>query len=142
MKGMCGRFTMSSRPEVVAEVLELSMIPELKPRYNIAPSQPVPTVIQPAGTPGRVMTTLRWGLIPSWADDPAIGNRMINARSETASEKPAFRGAFRSRRCLIVADGFYEWQKVDGGKQPHHIRRLDGHEAPQRRHAGAPLFPQ
>jgi putative SOS response-associated peptidase YedK len=74
----------------------------------------------------RKLEMLRWGLIPSWAKDPEIGNRMINARGETVSEKPSFRKAFKVRRCLILADGFYEWQKTDNGKQPYHVRMQDG----------------
>ena len=79
-----------------------------------------------AGGGERRLELLRWGLIPAWADDPAIGSRMINARSETAAEKPSFRRAFKERRCLIAADGFYEWQKTNGGKQPYHLRMRDG----------------
>ena len=93
------------------------------PRFNVAPSQDVPVIIVTEGQ--RCMRAMRWGLIPSWADDPSIGNRMINARAETAASKPSFRSAFRKRRCLILADGFYEWQKTDDGKQPMFIR-VDG----------------
>jgi putative SOS response-associated peptidase YedK len=112
------------------------------PRYNIAPTQVVAAVraateppltlpSPPAGGEGRVrgareLCFLRWGLVPSWADDPAIGNRLINARAETAAEKPSFRAAFRHRRCLIPADGFYEWQKLNGKNQPHYFRMRDG----------------
>jgi len=121
---MCGRFTMRTPGAAVAEVFGLPEIPFLQPRFNIAPTQPVPVVRKLPGD-GRQLALLRWGLIPHWADDPAIGNRMINARSETVATKPAFRGPFRNHRCLIVADGFYEWQKTDGKKQPWYIRIND-----------------
>jgi putative SOS response-associated peptidase YedK len=88
---------------------------------NIAPGQPAAVVRQEPGAEGRELTFLRWGLIPAWADDPSIGDRLANARSETAATKPSFRRAFRSRRCLVVADGFYEWQKTNGRKQPYFI---------------------
>jgi putative SOS response-associated peptidase YedK len=106
---MCGRYTLKTRAEVVAEHFQLPEVPVLPPRYNIAPSQPVAVVRD-----GPELARLRWGLIPAWADDPAIGHRMINARAETVAERPAFRAAFRRRRCLILADGFYEWQRQDG----------------------------
>jgi len=93
-------------------------------RYNIAPTQDVAVVRQRSGE-GRELSLLHWGLIPSWADDPAIGNRMINARSESLATKPAFRDAFRRRRCLVVADGFYEWKQAARPKQPYHIRLAD-----------------
>jgi putative SOS response-associated peptidase YedK len=98
---------------------------ELAPRYNIAPTQPVLAVrTVPAGE--RELVTLRWGLVPAWADDPSIGNRLINARAETVADKPAFRAAFRARRCLVLADGFFEWQKVGGRKQPYYFRLREG----------------
>jgi len=92
-------------------------LPTLEPRYNIAPTQPIPAVLQQGGD--RHFTHLRWGLIPPWAKDLSMGARMINARSETAAEKPSFRHALRQRRCLILADGFYEWERTPTGKQPH-----------------------
>ncbi len=122
---MCGRFTLSSPGEVLAELFELVEMPEITPRYNIAPTQPVVAVHASEGA-GRHCEMMHWGLIPSWADDPAIGARMINARAETVATKPSFRSAFRQRRCLVVADGFYEWQKLERRKQPHHIRLRDG----------------
>jgi putative SOS response-associated peptidase YedK len=168
---MCGRYTLSSPADLVAELFGLEEIPDLAPRYNIAPTQNVPVVrireeaAGPAGGPSagggdglrgggakgsgggaagsadggaggsgtaagsparRRLDLLRWGLVPYWADDPGIGNRMINARAETVAEKPAFRDSFKKRRCLVVADGFYEWKKVGGGlKQPYRIRRRD-----------------
>ena len=113
---MCGRFTLRASAEEVAAFFEThGPAPELRPRYNVAPSQPV-AAVRAAGT-GRELAMLRWGLVPGWAKDPAIGARLINARAETASEKPAFRDAFAARRCLIPADGFYEWQR--SGEQRH-----------------------
>jgi len=93
-------------------------------RYNIAPAQAVPVVIEEDG--GRFLDAMQWGLIPSWAKEPGIGNKMINARAETLPEKPAFRTALSRRRCLIPADGFYEWKREGGTRQPMHIRRKDG----------------
>src|ERR1039457_1603203 len=110
---MCGRFTLTTDLKVLAERFVTSQpSPELKdvaPRYNIAPTQAV-IVVDDDG--GRHISMMRWGLIPSWAKDPAIGNRMINARAETLAEKPAFRAALKKRRCIIPADGFFEWQKL------------------------------
>jgi putative SOS response-associated peptidase YedK len=98
----------------------------MQPRYNIAPTQPVATVRTARGSGDREMVFLRWGLVPSWSKDPSIGSRMINARSETVADKPAFRAAFRRRRCLVPADGFYEWQKQNGWKQPFYIHLREG----------------
>lgn len=121
---MCGRFTLGLTPEELAEAFALDELPEGElPRYNIAPSQQVAALTTPR--PRRV-TWLRWGLVPSWARDPAIGARLINARAETLAEKPSFRDAFRRRRCLILADGFYEWKKEGSTKRPFHLRRRDG----------------
>ena len=123
---MCGRFTLFEPDKVLAREFGVSGIPLLSPRYNIAPSQPVAAVrAAPAGT-GRELALLRWGLIPSWSKDPAIGNRLINARAETASQKPSFRNAFKRHRCLIPASGFYEWQRRELRKQPFYIRMHDG----------------
>jgi putative SOS response-associated peptidase YedK len=94
--------------------------------FNVAPTQPVAAVRVVPGGQERELVELRWGLIPSWADDPKIGYRMINARSETAATKPSFRSAFKVRRCLVVADGYYEWQKRDGAKQPFYIHMQGG----------------
>ncbi len=96
----------------------------LAPSYNVAPTREVAAVL--VEDDKRRLEMLRWGLIPSWAKDPAVGNRMTNARSETAEEKPSFRSAFKRRRCLILADGFYEWQKTGDGKQPYYIRLQNG----------------
>lgn len=121
---MCGRFTLRTPAAEVARQFELFAVPELAPRYNIAPTQDVAVVR--TTTAGRALDRLRWGLVPSWADDPSIGARMINARSETAAEKPSFRRALLSRRCLIPADGFCEWQAAGRGKQPYLITLGEG----------------
>lgn len=117
---------MSQPGEAIAEAFQLSEVPTLEPRYNIAPTQLVPTVLRKSEQSDRRFQLLRWGLIPSWAKDPAIGARLINARAETAGEKPSFRAAFRQRRCLVVADGFYEWQRQERKKQPFYFRLQDG----------------
>ncbi len=124
---MCGRFTLRAPASVVAAQFGLFEVAAFAPRFNIAPSQPVAVVRVAPGDGGlsRELAWLRWGLIPGWADDPAIGNRMINARSETAADKPAFRAALRRRRCLVVADGFYEWKQEGKAKQPYFIRFRD-----------------
>lgn len=125
---MCGRYSIGTTPDVLAAVFKLATAPPpslFEPRYNIAPTQLAP-VIRMDEDGCISMDLLKWGLIPSWADDPAIGNRMINARAETAAEKPAFRKAFAKRRCLIPADAFYEWKKVGTKKHPYAIRMRDG----------------
>ncbi len=117
---MCGRFALVATGEEVAEHYQLPEVPFVVPRYNIAPTQPVAAVrLSNAGE--REFTFFQWGLIPSWAKDPSIGSRLINARAETAVEKPSFRAAFKRRRCLLPATGFFEWRKVDGRKQPMYI---------------------
>ena len=114
---MCGRFTNRFSWKELHELLDLVGAPlNLRPRYNAAPSQDV--AVARAAEEGRTLSMLRWGLIPSWAKEPAIGHKLINARSETVAEKPSFRSAFRHRRCLIPADGFYEWQRRGGTRQP------------------------
>lgn len=124
---MCGRFTLHHSAEEIAERFDAEVLPLLEPRYNIAPTQPVTVVTQNGA---RHLEQFQWGLIPSWAKDPKIGNRMINARAETLAEKPAYRTALVRRRCLIPADGFYEWREADnpaeGGRTPMHFRRRDG----------------
>ena len=122
---MCGRFSLGATIRI-GQVFDLPNWPEIPPRYNIAPSQEVSAVIQNRETGAREFRPFRWGLVPSWAKDPAIGNRMINARSETAATKPAFRKPLRERRCLILADGFYEWKREGTRKQPHYIKLRDG----------------
>ena len=121
---MCGRYTLSTPAGRLAEEFQLDSTVEITPSYNVAPTQQVAAVLEDEG--GRRLEMLRWGLVPSWAEDPEIGARMINARSETAPEKPSFRSAFRRRRCLIAADGFYEWKRENGGKQPYYFRMHDG----------------
>ncbi len=126
---MCGRYSLTSPVEAVRRVFDFPELPNLAPRANIAPSQDVAAVRLASGESGDVgrhFVWLRWGLIPAWAKDPAIGNRTINARAETVARKPAFRAAFRARRCLILADGFYEWKTETGGKQPYRITLADG----------------
>ena len=123
---MCGRYTLHTPIEQLAELFELPEAPSLEPRFNVAPTQQVPAVVAEGDPPRRAVRMMRWGLVPHWAKDPAVGSRMINARSETVAEKPAFRTAFRRRRCLIPADGFYEWQAQADGKQPYYIRVRDG----------------
>ncbi len=119
---MCGRYSLTSPTEAVRRMFDFPEQPNLAVRVNIAPSQDVAAVRLGAdGASARHFAWLRWGLIPSWAKEPDIGNRMINARAETIAEKPAFRAAFRRRRCLIPADGFYEWKTERGRKQPYRI---------------------
>jgi putative SOS response-associated peptidase YedK len=124
---MCGRFTQFSSRDELARLFgfDADGAPDLPPRYNVAPTQVVAVVRLDDGR--RALRPLRWGLIPSWAKDPAIGHAFINARAETVAEKPAFRAAFKARRCLIPTTGFYEWAPAGGKKkQPLHIRMLDG----------------
>jgi putative SOS response-associated peptidase YedK len=120
---VCGRFTLTSTPEELARRFGLDAPPELSPRYNIAPGQQVLAVRVEgeAGAGRRRACPLHWGLVPPWAETPQVGYRMINARAETLAERPAFREAFRARRCLVPADGFYEWADRGGVKQPYHI---------------------
>ena len=123
---MCGRFTLFVDPKELMEAFPGFAMPvEWTPRYNIAPTQPVAVILN---TGQNKVEFFRWGLIPSWAKDPAIGNRMINARAETVADKPSFRAAFRQRRCLVLADGFYEWRKDPGrtAKTPLYIRLKSG----------------
>ena len=118
---MCGRSTLTIDPNHLQEAFPWATLPDdLPPRYNIAPSQHVAVI---PNTGDNVITMYKWGLIPSWSKDPSIGDRMINARSESLAEKPSFRNAFRRRRCLILADGFYEWKQNPGmkSKQPIYI---------------------
>lgn len=116
---MCGRFTLYKQPTTLAAHFDVVDVPDMPPRYNIAPTQDVAVVRQ--ATEGRTLDLLRWGLVPFWAKDLQIGAKMINARAETVAEKPAFRKAFASRRCLVVADGYYEWQRASGTKQPFYF---------------------
>lgn len=122
---MCGRFAFYSPTEATAALFGAPGSLEFEPRYNIAPTQPI-AAVRNAREGGRELVALRWGLVPFWAKDPSIGNRMINARAETVAEKPAFRAAYRKRRCLVLADGFYEWKKEAGGKTPYLISLASG----------------
>jgi putative SOS response-associated peptidase YedK len=122
---MCGRYFLSSPMEAIAVQFECEAQTGFAPRYNLAPTAVVPVVL--ATSAGRVVTLHRWGLVPSWSKDPALGARLANARAETAADKPSFRAPFRRGRCIIPADGFYEWQARPGGpKQPFCIRAADG----------------
>ncbi len=123
---MCGRFALLAPGDSLAEQFHLTDTPTLAPRYNIAPTQPVAAVRLADHTHERELVLFHWGLIPSWSKDIKRGARMINARAETASEKPSFRAAFKRRRCLIPSDGFYEWQKLGREKQPMYIHAQDG----------------
>lgn len=120
---MCGRYTLHVPTRALMDLFDLPEVPDLLPRYNVAPSQEVPVVRQPGET--RELTLLRWGLIPFWSKDPKGGPTPINARADSASEKPAFRQAFRRHRCLLPADGFYEWKKEGTKKQPVLFRMRD-----------------
>ena len=124
---MCGRYTLHHKPEAVTARFNVEVTPELiVPRFNIAPSQIVP-IVREGDRRGlvRELVGCKWGLVPFWAEDPAIGSRMINARAETLAEKPSYKRALKSRRCLIPADGFCEWKKDGKVKQPMHIKRKD-----------------
>jgi putative SOS response-associated peptidase YedK len=125
---MCGRFTLTTSVRDLANLFQATPMetPGLQPHYNIPPSMPVLAVRKLPGDAQRQLVALRWGLIPSWSKDPSIGNRLINARAESAATKPSFREAFGNRRCLILADGFFEWKKQGRKKQPYLIRMRDG----------------
>jgi putative SOS response-associated peptidase YedK len=145
---MCGRFTLRTSADAIARQFALLAAPAFVARFNIAPTQPVPVIRMrgdggtaasgdecgnrfgrcssvPLLSPRRELVWLRWGLVPGWAKDPAIGGRLINARAETVADKPAFRSAVQRRRCLVVADGFYEWQRTGRKKQPYFIHLRD-----------------
>jgi putative SOS response-associated peptidase YedK len=122
---MCGRFELHTNPAAIALAFGLPHAPDLQPRYNVAPTQLIPVVRQNAAGE-RELVQVRWGLVPRWAKDPSVGVRMINARAETVADKPAFRNAFQRHRCLVPADGFYEWRTGPTGKQPMRIARVDG----------------
>ncbi len=133
---MCGRFSLTTDPEILAEHFDLAEVPDLEPRYNIAPTQDVAVVREAGRRPdervggqtevvGRRLVMMRWGLLPSSGSNRAVGAPLINARSETVMEKPSFREAFRSRRCLVLADGFFEWERLGGRKQPIYLKLRD-----------------
>ena len=139
---MCGRYAAAKDPAALVEEFDVDEGPrvDLPPRYNVAPTNSVYIVREtsselPDGRHPRVLDIAHWGLIPGWAKDPSIGNRMINARAETVEEKPAYRRAFAHRRCIVPADGFYEWQKIEDGagakprKQPYYLHPADGSSA-------------
>ena len=124
---MCGRYRLSRRKQLVEEYFDTpSDDMEWTPRYNIAPTQPVPVIRQNPKEPRRELSLMRWGLIPSWAKDSSIAGQMINARSETAATKPAFRDPLTNRRCLVPADGFYEWKRSGKARQPYCFEVNDG----------------
>lgn len=116
---MCGRFSNKTSAEKIKKEFKVSEVPSVEARYNIAPTQKILAVGQEVGE--REAKMFKWGLVPSWAKDASMGARLINARSETVHEKPAFREAFKRRRCIIPADGYYEWQKTGGRKQPYYF---------------------
>jgi putative SOS response-associated peptidase YedK len=120
---MCGRFVITSPPEALRQIFGYLEQPNFPPRHNIAPTQPVPVVIVENGV--RHFRLMRWGLIPAWVKDPRKFTLLINARSETVTEKPAFKNAIKRRRCLVPADGYYEWHVADGQKRPYFIHRRD-----------------
>lgn len=122
---MCGRFAFYSPAEATAALFGARAAAELKPRFNVAPTQDV-AVIRRNEAGEAQLTALRWGLVPFWAKDPAIGNRMINARAESVAEKPSFRNAYHKRRCLVLADGFYEWHAHESQKIPYFISLKSG----------------
>lgn len=123
---MCGRFALYASTERLAGQFRVPLPFQIAPRYNVAPSQPVLALRVSRETGAREWTHFQWGFVPRWAQDPQIGQRMINARAETLAEKPAFRNALRYRRCIIPADGFYEWKKQGGVKQPYFVRHREG----------------
>lgn len=124
---MCGRFRLSRRKQIIEEHFETApWDDDWSPRYNIAPTQPIPVIRQHPKEPIRQVSLMKWGLVPSWAQDTSGAARMINARSETAAEKPAFRDSLRLRRCLIPADAFYEWKRIVTRKQPYCFEVNDG----------------
>ena len=125
-QAMCGRFTLVASPELLAELFDLAEAPPLAPRFNIAPTQPVGLVRVDPHLKTLAWALTYWGLIPSWSKDPSIGARLINARAETVAAKRYFGAAFRRRRCLIPASGFFEWQAQGKGKQPFYIAPADG----------------
>ena len=122
---MCGRFAFYSPTEAAAALFGAAGSLDLEPRYNIAPTQYV-AAVRSDSEGERELVKLRWGLVPFWAKDPSIGNRMINARAETVAEKPSYRNAYKHRRCLVLADGFYEWQRHGDSKVPYFISLASG----------------
>ena len=128
MRSMCGRYSLHANPGVIALAFKLGVAIDWSARYNITPSSRI-VIVRKDAAAGRVAALITWGLIPGWAKDPTIGNKLANARGETVDEKPSFRNAFKRSRCLIPASGFYEWKTVAGRKQPYYMHPV-----------GAPLF--
>lgn len=120
---MCGRYVLAADPNIFQQAFDLPDLPDIAPRYNIAPTQTAPVITNQSP---RAVSMYRWGLIPSWAKDASLGGKMINARSESVEDKPAFRAAFKRRRCIVPASGFYEWQAGPHGKTPLFIYPTDG----------------
>jgi putative SOS response-associated peptidase YedK len=122
---MCGRYFLTTPGEVLADLFETPSAPEMAPRYNVAPTQSVP-IVRRGANGEREMALVSWGLVPVWAKERAIGNKLINARAETLAEKPSFRDAYKKRRCVLPADGYFEWKKEGTIKQPYAFRARDG----------------
>ena len=122
---MCGRFTRHLTWSEIVRLYRITATPNTPPSWNVAPTDEVP-IVRAGANGAQELANVRWGLVPTWAKDTKGAARCINARAETVADKPAFRAAFKARRCLIPADGFYEWTTEDGAKQPHHICRRDG----------------
>ena len=122
---MCGRYMLTTPVDALRQLFLFTQRPNLPPRYNIAPTQDVPIVRRASDGAGRELITVRWGLVPYWAADPKIGNRLINARGESVARTAAFREAYQRRRCLVPADGFFEWQKSGSARVPLLVRRRD-----------------
>ncbi|MFM7805323.1 MAG: SOS response-associated peptidase [Verrucomicrobiota bacterium] len=123
---MCGRYTLHCTPDAISAAFGVPEFSQTRLRFNIAPSQLVAAVRQKPGMHTRELVMLKWGLVPVWAKDTSIGNRLANARAETVAEKPSFRHAFKSHRCLLIADGFYEWQVIGRSRQPWRFTRSGG----------------
>ena len=126
---MCGRFTQKSERSIISREFYIQeFVSEVYISYNVAPSEQAGVVLRDPGDSagGNLYARLRWGLVPFWADDPGIGNRMINARAESVAGKASFKNAFKHRRCLVPVDGFFEWKKQDGGKQPYYVHHVSG----------------
>jgi len=124
LSAMCSRYFLDADGNVIAYTFNVPVHDRIRKRFNIAPTQEAP-VVREGASGEREVAMLRWGLVPFWSQDPSIGNRMINARCETVAEKPSFRGAFRSRRCVVPASGFFEWKGEPGRKQPYAITAAD-----------------
>ena len=121
---MCGRYTLTSSPEAIRALFRYREEAGFPPRYNVAPTQPIPVVRRVNGEPGFAL--MRWGLVPSWVKDPGVFSLLVNARGEGVTDKPAFRHAMKRRRCLVPADGFYEWKDEGGRRRPYYVRKAGG----------------